>query len=64
LLLQLCTALLPRFSSRFFKENFLGVAMLLLVDPVANVRLTAAALLPALKHTIRLPEDVELLVRL
>jgi hypothetical protein len=28
------------------------------------VRLTAAALLPALKHTIRLPEDVELLVSL
>jgi len=35
----------------------------LLVDPVPNVRLAALALLPALKQTIRLPEDVEQLVR-
>ena len=36
--------------------------MLLLVDVVPNVRLVAVALLPALKQTIRLPEDVEQLV--
>jgi serine/threonine-protein phosphatase 4 regulatory subunit 4 len=60
--LQLCAALLVRFSCRFFKENFLGLIMLLLVDVIPNVRLTAVALLPALKQTIRLPEDVEQLV--
>lgn len=34
----------------------------LLADPVPNVRFAAAALLPALKQMLRLPEDVELLV--
>lgn len=35
----------------------------LLPDAVPNVRLAALGLLPALKQTIRLPEDVQHLVR-
>jgi len=35
----------------------------LLSDAVPNVRLAALGLLPALKQTIRLPEDVQHLVR-
>jgi serine/threonine-protein phosphatase 4 regulatory subunit 4 len=35
----------------------------LLLDPVPNVRLCIARLLPSLKQTIRLPEDVDQLVR-
>ncbi len=35
----------------------------LLLDPIPNVRMHACSLLPALKRTIRLPEDVEQLVR-
>jgi hypothetical protein len=38
------------------------VTLELLADPVPNVRLAATALLPALKTSIRLPEDVEQLV--
>lgn len=37
--------------------------MELLSDAVPNVRLAALSLLPALKQTIRLPEDVQQLVR-
>jgi hypothetical protein len=37
--------------------------MELLADAVPNVRLTALGLLPALRQTIRLPEDVHQLVR-
>jgi serine/threonine-protein phosphatase 4 regulatory subunit 4 len=36
--------------------------MELLSDAVPNVRLAALSLLPALKQTIRLPEDVQQLV--
>ena len=36
--------------------------MELLSDSVPNVRLAALGLLPALKQTIRLPEDVQQLV--
>jgi serine/threonine-protein phosphatase 4 regulatory subunit 4 len=38
------------------------VTLELLADPVPNVRLAATGLLPALKQSIRLPEDVEQLV--
>ncbi len=41
----------------------MDLAMELLVDPIPNVRLHVTPLLPALKQTIRLPEDVEQLVR-
>jgi hypothetical protein len=51
------------FSCRWFKGHLLGALLELLVDPVPNVRLAALALLPALKQTIRLPDDVEQLVR-
>ena len=44
------------------KDYLLDVTLELLSDPVPNVRLCAAALLPALKQSIRLPEDVEQLV--
>jgi hypothetical protein len=40
----------------------LQAVMELLSDAVPNVRLVALALLPALKQTIRLPEDVQHLV--
>jgi serine/threonine-protein phosphatase 4 regulatory subunit 4 len=60
--LEVAAAALRRFSSRFFKEYLLDVTVELLADPVPNVRLVAATLLPALKQSIRLPEDVEQLV--
>jgi serine/threonine-protein phosphatase 4 regulatory subunit 4 len=41
----------------------LQAVMELLSDAVPNVRLMALGLLPALKQTIRLPEDVQQLVR-
>lgn len=41
----------------------LQAEMELLSDAVPNVRLVALGLLPALKQTIRLPEDVQQLVR-
>jgi hypothetical protein len=41
----------------------LQAVMELLSDAVPNVRLVALGLLPALKQTIRLPEDVQQLVR-
>lgn len=44
------------------QEFFLDVTLELLTDPVPNVRLVATGLLPALKQSIRLPEDVEQLV--
>lgn len=42
----------------------LQAVMELLSDAVPNVRLVALGLLPALKQTIRLPEDVQQLVRM
>jgi hypothetical protein len=42
---------------------FTQAVMELLSDAVPNVRLAALSLLPALKQTIRLPEDVQQLVR-
>jgi len=44
------------------QEYLLHVTLELLSDPVPNVRLAAATLLPAMKQSIRLPEDVEQLV--
>ena len=38
---------------RFFKSYFLDACLELTADPVANVRLHLAALLPALKQSIR-----------
>lgn len=61
--LQLCAAALPLFSCRWVKEHLLEGVLGLLSDGVPNVRLAALGLLPALKQTIRLPEDVERLVR-
>jgi hypothetical protein len=63
LCVQLVLALLPLFSCRWVKEHLLEGVLGLLGDGVPNVRLAALGLLPALKQTIRLPEDVERLVR-
>jgi serine/threonine-protein phosphatase 4 regulatory subunit 4 len=60
---QLVSAALPLFSCRWVKEHLLEGVLGLLSDAVPNVRLAALGLLPALKQTIRLPEDVERLVR-
>lgn len=60
---QLVVAALPLFSCRWVKEHLLEGVLGLLGDGVPNVRLAALGLLPALKQTIRLPEDVERLVR-
>jgi serine/threonine-protein phosphatase 4 regulatory subunit 4 len=60
---QLVSAALPLFSCRWVKEHLLEGVLGLLGDGVPNVRLAALGLLPALKQTIRLPEDVERLVR-
>lgn len=42
-----------RLLCRFFKTYFLDVCLDLTADPVPNVRLHLAALLPALKQSIR-----------
>lgn len=55
---------LARFSSRFVKDWLFDLCLELLYDPVPNVRLTAASILPQLKQCVRLPEDVDLLERL
>jgi hypothetical protein len=60
---HIASAALQRFSKRFFKElHLLDACLELLADSVPNVRLAAARLLPYLKLTIRLPEDVDYLV--
>lgn len=46
------------------QDHFLDMILELLADPIPNVRLSATSLLPALKQTIRLPEDVEQLEQL
>ncbi|WIA29762.1 hypothetical protein OEZ86_012236 [Tetradesmus obliquus] len=61
---QLVVAALPLFSCRWVKEHLLEGVLGLLGDGVPNVRLAALGLLPALKQTIRLPEDVERLEHL
>ncbi|KAJ9523823.1 hypothetical protein QJQ45_020014 [Haematococcus lacustris] len=61
---DVCRHLLRRFSSRFIKEWVFDLCLELLYDPVPNVRLQVTHILPALKQTIRLPEDVDLLERL
>ncbi|KAL3156729.1 hypothetical protein ABBQ38_001004 [Trebouxia sp. C0009 RCD-2024] len=58
-----CHFVVRRFSTKFFKSYFLDACLELTADPVPNVRLHLAALLPALKQSIRLPEDVEQLER-
>ncbi len=61
--MHVASAALQRFSKRFFKElHLLDACLELLADAVPNVRLAAARLLPCLKLTIRLPEDVDYLV--
>lgn len=51
-------------SRRYFKAHFLAAALEAAADPVAGVRLRAAALLPPAKRALLLPDDVELLGRL
>ncbi|DBA65676.1 TPA: hypothetical protein ACH3X2_002731 [Trebouxia sp. C0005] len=58
-----CHHVVRRFSTKFFKTYFLDTCLELTADPVPNVRLHLTALLPALKQSIRLPEDVEQLER-
>lgn len=60
--LQICAAALPLFSCRWVKDHLLEGLVQMLSDAVPNVRLAALRLLPILKQTIRLPEDVERLV--
>ncbi|KAK9819789.1 hypothetical protein WJX72_002412 [[Myrmecia] bisecta] len=59
-----CQHLMRRYSTKFFKEFFLDLCIDLLNDPIPNVRLHVCQLMPILKQTIRLPEDVEQLERL
>lgn len=61
---DVCDALLQIFSTRFFREYFFGLCIDLMSDPVPNIRLKVCELLPDLKQTIRLPDDVEYLDRL
>jgi hypothetical protein len=61
---QVAYHILQRFSSRYVKDFVFDLCLELLFDPVPNVRLSAANLLPLLKHCVRLPEDVELLEKL
>mmetsp|Transcript_38549 Transcript_38549/g.46602 ORF Transcript_38549/g.46602 Transcript_38549/m.46602 type:complete len:770 (+) Transcript_38549:354-2663(+) len=64
LYVELAENLLAVFSSKFFRDNFLEEAVNLLQDPVPNVRMKACLLLPQLKRTVKLPDDVELLERM
>lgn len=60
-----CQFLHPSVWSSSFRASMLchvQAMMELLSDSVPNVRLSALGLLPALKQTIRLPEDVQQLV--
>lgn len=60
---DVCQHVSRAFSSRFFKTHFWAAAMDLAGDGVANVRLHVTSLLPLLKMALRLPEDVDRLVR-
>mmetsp|Transcript_9565 Transcript_9565/g.20370 ORF Transcript_9565/g.20370 Transcript_9565/m.20370 type:complete len:882 (+) Transcript_9565:180-2825(+) len=61
---EIAQHLVKRFSSRFIKDWVFDLCLELLYDPVPNVRLQVTSLLPLLKQTIKLPEDVDLLERL
>ncbi|CAG9466704.1 unnamed protein product [Pedinophyceae sp. YPF-701] len=61
---EMCRALLASMSTKFFRDYFFDWCVDIMNDSVANVRLSVASLLPDLKQTIRLPEDVEYLDRL
>lgn len=61
---DICDSLLHIFSTKFFREHFFGPCIDLMSDPVPNIRLKVCELLPDLKQTIRLPDDVEFLDRL
>ena len=50
--------------ARFCTEFLLPAALELAADATPTVRLRAAALLPALKRAVRLPDDVAALERL
>ncbi len=60
--IQLVAASLQVFSGKWVREYLLEQVVPLLYDAVPAVRLAALSLLPALKRTVRLPEDVERLV--
>lgn len=51
------------FSTAFLKGYWWGPLLSLANDPVSNVRLRVSALLPLLKRSLRLPDDVSRLVR-
>ncbi|XP_023287922.1 serine/threonine-protein phosphatase 4 regulatory subunit 4 isoform X2 [Orussus abietinus] len=52
------------FSSIYFREYFYTTLLSLTEDPVANVRLKVATLLPTLKSILQLPTDKKLLATL
>eukprot|EP00854_Cymbomonas_tetramitiformis_P006681 gene6681-7997_t len=64
LFVELCENLIDCFSGRFFRETFLEEAVNTLQDPVPNVRVRSAALLPRLKRIVKLPEDVDILEKM
>eukprot|EP00232_Nephroselmis_pyriformis_P017459 CAMPEP_0182900592 /NCGR_PEP_ID=MMETSP0034_2-20130328/28966_1 /TAXON_ID=156128 /ORGANISM="Nephroselmis pyriformis, Strain CCMP717" /LENGTH=678 /DNA_ID=CAMNT_0025034831 /DNA_START=313 /DNA_END=2346 /DNA_ORIENTATION=+ len=59
-----CGHIMELCSSRFFKEMFLDACFDALADPVANVRMRSVSLLPGLKRSVKLPDDVEALDRI
>ncbi|GMH39898.1 hypothetical protein BSKO_07802 [Bryopsis sp. KO-2023] len=56
--------ILRRFSTKFFKDHMLDYYIDLMHDPIPNVRLHSCSLLPNMKQTVKLPEDVDQLERL
>ncbi|KAJ3318041.1 hypothetical protein HDV06_000853, partial [Boothiomyces sp. JEL0866] len=64
LFIDVCECILEQFSRKFFREYFLASYFALSRDPIPNVRLKYVALLPMVRHIIRLPTDSLLLSKL
>ncbi|XP_048829757.1 serine/threonine-protein phosphatase 4 regulatory subunit 4 isoform X1 [Brienomyrus brachyistius] len=62
--LDLCEIAMDLFSKSYFCKYFLGPALELVNDPVANVRYKLCRMLPRLKASIRLPAEKHLLQQL
>ncbi|KAJ3268230.1 Serine/threonine-protein phosphatase 4 regulatory subunit 4 [Terramyces sp. JEL0728] len=64
LFFDVCERILEQFSGKFFREYFLTSYFALSRDPIPNIRLKYVALLPMVRHIIRLPTDSLLLSKL
>eukprot|EP01025_Chloroclados_australasicus_P053173 TRINITY_DN6234_c0_g1_i4.p1 TRINITY_DN6234_c0_g1~~TRINITY_DN6234_c0_g1_i4.p1 ORF type:complete len:806 (+),score=97.74 TRINITY_DN6234_c0_g1_i4:299-2716(+) len=62
--IDICQHLIHRFSTNFFKEYLLDLCLDLMYDSVPNIRIHVCTLLPQMKQTVKLPEDVDLLEKL